>query len=293
MSKILIAKETLIVIVLIVIIISSAVSAGVSVLVVNSESSKGTDGARGATGATGSQGPRGDTGPTGATGATGATGSQGPQGGTGATGSSGTTGAAGTNGASWLSGTGAPNANLGVNNDYYLDTSNSDIYNKISGAWTKVSNIRGTTGLTGAKGDVGATGVQGRPGATVNSFTNIGYVSNLNFGGNNIGSITITAPTNGVVHVTLTGYVQMYNNNTCLFAIGSAPMDIDLDLMYVGVTTPSATSQQTMYSMSSQAVVSVTAGTTYTFYATAYRGSDDTATMTLNSVKMTAEFSEK
>ena len=85
----------------------------------------------------------------------------------------------------------------------------------------------------------------------------------------------------------------MYNNNTCLFAIGSTPKGIDLDLIYVGVTVYTATAPQTMYSLASQAVVSVTAGNTYTFYATAYRGNIDAVPMSLYNVKMNAEFSEK
>ena len=276
--KIAIAKGTLIFVILVTILISSAVSAAVSMMVANSQSQQSTIGATGSTGATGQQGPRGETGATGPAGATGATGSAGPAGATGATGpqgpqgETGAVGTAGTNGATWFNGTGVPSSSLGVNSDFYLDIASSDVYNKVSGVWTKVSSLRGATGATGAKGDTGATGPQGPPGATVNSYQEIGYIANLDYAGNDIGSVTLTAPTNGVVHITLTGYVQMYNNNTCLFAIGTTPKGIDLDLIYVGVTTPTATAPQTMYSLASQAVVSVTAGNTYTFYATAYRG---------------------
>ena len=57
-----------------------------------------------------------------------------------------------------------PNSSLGVNNDFYLDSAGSDVYNKVSGVWTKVSSLRGATGATGAKGDTGATVPQDRPG---------------------------------------------------------------------------------------------------------------------------------
>ena len=303
MSKIVMAKGTLILVILVASIVSGAVSAGVSMMVVDSRSLQGK------TGATGLQGPRGETGATGPAGATGATGSAGPTGATGTVGATGpqgpqgetgATGIAGTNGTTWFNGTGAPSSSLGVNNDFYFDAANNDVYNKVSGVWIKKSSIQGATGPTGsagptgATGPVGATGPQGPPGATVNSYTNIGYIANLNYAGNNLGGVTITAPANGIVHVTLTGYAQMYNNNTCLIGIGSNIGLTDLDVMDVGVSTAGSTDQQTMYSMTSQAVVPVTAGNTYTFYATAYRwGFDDAAIMSLNSIKMTAEFSEK
>lgn len=75
-------------------------------------------------------GPPGPTGPTGPTGATGATGATGPAGATGAT------GPAGANGNTILNGSGAPSNTLGVDGDFYVDTTNSRFYGpKASGAW--------------------------------------------------------------------------------------------------------------------------------------------------------------
>jgi hypothetical protein len=294
MSKILRAKVPLVIAILVAALISGLVSTAVWEIAVNSQSLQGAKGATGATGRTGAQGLRGETGAIGATGATGQTGATGPQGPKGDAGADGVNGVNGSNGATWLTGTGVPNSSLGVNNDFYFDTNNSDVYNKISGVWAKITNIQGAIGANGVKGDTGLTGPQGPPGATVNSYANIGAVGNLDFTGDNIGSVTITAPANGVAHVTLTGYVQMYNNNSCLFGIGSNPTLTDLDLVVVGVSNAGSTSQQAMYSMISQAEVPVTAGNTYAFYATAFRWEfNDAAAMTLNSVKMTAEFSEK
>lgn len=81
------------------------------------------------------------TGPTGATGATGATGP------TGATGATGATGPAGADGARWYDGAGAPSGATGSNGDYYLNTSNGDVYAKSGGSWSLVGNVRGPAGV--------------------------------------------------------------------------------------------------------------------------------------------------
>lgn len=55
-------------------------------------------------------------------------------------------GPAGANGSVWYSGTTAPSAGLGVSADYYLRTTNGDVYSKSSGTWTVVANISGPSG---------------------------------------------------------------------------------------------------------------------------------------------------
>jgi hypothetical protein len=229
--KITVSKSIFIIVILVTVLVSTAVSAGISLVAIDSPTVQEQ---------TGMQGPKGDTGPTGAPGPRGET---------------------------WL--TGAMGA-------------------------TGLQGATGAAGATGPIGATGATGPQGPPGATVSNYTNIGSTSNLNFNGNNIGDVSLTAPANGVIQVTLTGYVQMYFNNSCLLAIGSTPKGTELDLTCAGTTSPGATSQQTMYSLSTQAQIQATADITYTFYVTAYRwGFNDAASMTLNSVKLTAEFSQK
>ncbi|MBQ9786215.1 MAG: hypothetical protein IJW25_01990, partial [Clostridia bacterium] len=92
----------------------------------------------------------------GETGSTGATGSQGPQG---------ETGAAGADGATWLSGTGEPDAGIGVEGDLYLDTESCNVYIKGTSGWAVAVNIKGEQGETGETGSTGATGEQGAQGA--------------------------------------------------------------------------------------------------------------------------------
>lgn len=102
------------------------------------------------------QGPKGEKGAKGDTGATGAKGDKG---------ATGATGAKGADGATWLTGTAAPSASQGKDGDFFLNTSNFDVYKRASGAWSKTGNIKGATGATGATGAKGETGAQGPIGA--------------------------------------------------------------------------------------------------------------------------------
>ena len=165
---------------------------------------KGDTGAPGATGPAGAQGPAGQQGPQGPAGTNGAkwfgwylnagesppttTGLDGDwflnarngdiygpkQGGSWGNPSGNIQGAAGTAGADgskWLSwySNGAPAANVGANNDFFLDTATGDVWGpKANGAWpsTAAGNIKGPAGQQGATGAQGPQGVQGPQGAT-------------------------------------------------------------------------------------------------------------------------------
>lgn len=102
-------------------------------------------------------------------------GPQGPQGIQGEVGPTGAKGDQGKDGATWITGTSAPSTQ-GVNGDFYLNTSNWDVYQKLSGTWTKKGNVQGATGVKGDKGDQGATGAQGAKGdpfAIAKTYTSI------------------------------------------------------------------------------------------------------------------------
>jgi len=58
--------------------------------------------------------------------------------------------------AAWFDGAGTPSSGLGNNGDYYLNTTNGDIYEKAGGTWTLVGNIKGPAGPGVATG--GTTG---------------------------------------------------------------------------------------------------------------------------------------
>lgn len=61
-------------------------------------------------------------------------------------GPTGATGAAGADGSLWYTGAGAPGAGTGTTVDYYLNTTNGDVYSKSTGSWVVVGNIRGAAG---------------------------------------------------------------------------------------------------------------------------------------------------
>lgn len=55
----------------------------------------------------------------------------------------------------------------GVDGDYYLNTTSGDVFQKQSGSWVKIGNLKGVKGDkgdTGDKGDKGDQGIQGEKG---------------------------------------------------------------------------------------------------------------------------------
>lgn len=65
-------------------------------------------------------------------------------------GSAGATGSAGAAGSVWYNGAGAPAGGLGINGDYYLNSTNDDVYFKSTGVWNVITNIKGATGAAGS-----------------------------------------------------------------------------------------------------------------------------------------------
>jgi len=105
---------------------------------------------------------------------------KGPQGDIGETGSSGAQGDAGPSGADgidgqdgnrWYSDYGPPSDDMGLVDDYYIDLTNGDIYERIQasssssgdnpGAWIVTGNIKGATGAQGVQGPQGEQGPPG------------------------------------------------------------------------------------------------------------------------------------
>ncbi len=118
-------------------------------------------------GSQGATGPQGPAGPTGQTGATGPAGPQGPIGNTGATGPAGATGATGTNANTVWNGTATPPpSDIGVNGDFYINTSTNMIFGPMAnGLWPSSGVLlTGPQGPAGPTGQTGATGTQGPTG---------------------------------------------------------------------------------------------------------------------------------
>jgi hypothetical protein len=115
--------------------------------------------------------PTGKLGATGPAGATGAAGANGAAGADGANGTNGADGADGADGKTILNGSGAPGSGLGVDGDFYIDTSADSIYGpKTAGAWGSATSLIGPTGDAGPTGATGATGSPGNPAAIVYLF---------------------------------------------------------------------------------------------------------------------------
>jgi len=67
-------------------------------------------------------------------------------------GKKGTDGTNGTAGSSWYNGTTVPSAGTGVDNDYYINKTNGDYYQKQVGAWVLQGNLTGPSGSGGGGG---------------------------------------------------------------------------------------------------------------------------------------------
>lgn len=77
-----------------------------------------------------------------------------------------TGGGSGVDGNTILNGAGAPSSGLGVNGDFYINTTAKTIYGpKSGGAWGAATSLIGPTGATGADGAPGTDGVDGNDGA--------------------------------------------------------------------------------------------------------------------------------
>lgn len=64
----------------------------------------------------------------------------------------------------WLTGTGVPSDSIGNDGDFYLknaDPNNGDVYQKGSGTWTVITNLKGADGADGSNGTNGSNGIDG------------------------------------------------------------------------------------------------------------------------------------
>ncbi len=125
----------------------------------------GPPGPKGSRGPTGPAGERGPLGPTGQQGPAGPVGPMGP------IGPPGPRGPAGQDGATWHTQSGEPPAELGRDDDLYLDTESRTVYWRHEGKWVPATSIaEGATGPTGPEGERGPEGPKGEPGRAGATF---------------------------------------------------------------------------------------------------------------------------
>lgn len=89
-------------------------------------------------------------------------------------------GAQGTNGNIWYIGTTAPSNSVGVEHDFYLNSTNGDYYQKNTNSWSLVGNLTGPQGIQGIQGIQGPKGDTGDIGAGIASGGTTGQILSKN-----------------------------------------------------------------------------------------------------------------
>ncbi len=130
--------------------------------------------------------------------------------------------------------------------------------------------------ITGQQGPQGETGPLGPPGIGVIEYDDTyaqTYFGVLTTTPTNLANVTLTAPADGYVHLTLTALARTGGDSTAVvLGLGTTVNSTDLYYTYAGVTEGTGT-LYTVWPMTAQAVVSVAEGNSYTFFATGYKSS--------------------
>ena len=129
-------------------------------------------------------------------------------------------------------------------------------------------------------GSQGKQGPEGPPGIGVIEYndtyaqTSFGVLTTTP---TNLVNVTLTAPADGYVHLTLTALARTGGDSTAVvLGLGTTINSTDLYHTYAGVTDGTGT-LYTLWPMTAQAVVSVTEGNSYTFFATGYKNPSSAA----------------
>ena len=132
----------------------------------------------------------------------------------------------------------------------------------------------GPTGPQGLQGLQGETGPQGPPGVGLIQYNDT--YAKSSFGSltttpTNLADVALTAPADGYVHLTLTALARTGGDSTAvILGLGTTKASTDLYSTNAGVTEGTGT-LYTLWPMTVQAVVPVTEGNTYNFFATGYK----------------------
>jgi hypothetical protein len=139
---------------------------------------------------------------------------------------------------------------------------------------------QGETGPEGAQGPQGEQGPEGPPGIGVIEYNDTyaqAYFGVLSTTPTNLADVTLNAPADGYVHLTLTALARTGGDSTAvILGLGTTINSTDLYYTYAGVTEGTGT-LYTLWPITAQAVVSVTEGKSYTFFATGYKSPSSAA----------------
>ncbi len=137
-----------------------------------------------------------------------------------------------------------------------------------------ITGPQGPPGETGPQGPPGERGPEGPPGIGVITYndtyaqTSFGVLTTTP---TNLANVTLTAPADGYVHLTLTALARTGGDSTAVIVgLGTTINSTDLYSTSAGVTEGTGT-LYTIWPLTAQAVVSVTEGNSYTFFATGYK----------------------
>lgn len=138
----------------------------------------------------------------------------------------------------------------------------------------------GPQGETGPQGPQGEQGPEGPPGIGVIEYNDTYAQSTfgvLTTTPTNLANVTLTAPADGQVHLTLTALARTGGDSTAvILGLGTTINSTDLYHTYAGVTEGTGT-LYTVWPITAQAVVAVTEGNSYTFFATGYKSPSSAA----------------
>lgn len=131
------------------------------------------------------------------------------------TGPTGATGSTGTPGTVWFSGAGAPSGGTGVNGDYYLNTTNGDVYKKVSGSWG--SPIENLTGPTGAAGTtfLCVDSPQSSPPTETDEFNSVSLDAKWTVSTNTVAAVLHNTTFKSILAIKFTGNQQYTMSEPC------------------------------------------------------------------------------
>jgi len=156
----------------------------------------------------------------------------------------------------------------------------------------------GPTGATGPKGDTGDTGLQGPQGEIgpqgPAGATVVGYNETRAFLSmvlpttkTKVANVSLTAPADGYILVSVSAWVVCYGDDAYAYLGVNVDDGTEVHETWAGTSTGAGT-QSVWYPINAQAVFPATAGTSYNFGATSYRGG--TRDAYIGGIYMTAVF---
>ena len=127
-------------------------------------------------------------------------------------------GTPGADGATWRTGAGAPLNGTGVDGDLYFRTATDDVYQRASGVYAIIANLKGSAGTNGTGGSPHV--------ATVFANSTVSNGGNLQGAMEDVDGMTLTITTGAAAVVVVHGLITLQATNTH-FTVFGARFDLD------------------------------------------------------------------